>query len=86
MVIILLHHLPAPRIELHNLLVPHARHELIVIQRIIPHHVRCLSRRELGLACTRLRVPDLHVPVVARGDEFGAGVVEGNVVAAAVVA
>ena len=87
MVIILLHDLTRrPHIKLHDLLIAHARNELIIIQRIIPHHMRRLPRRELGLALPRLRVPNLHVSIVARGEELAAGVVEGDVVAGARVA
>jgi hypothetical protein len=83
MVIILLHNLATPHIKLHNLLIPHARHELIVIPRVIPHHMRRLPRRELGLALPRLRVPDLHVAVVARCEELGPAVTEGDIVTGA---
>ena len=87
MVIILLHNLARrPHIKLHNLLIPHTCHKLIIIQRIIPHHMRRLPRRELGLALPRLRVPNLHVSIVARGEELAAGVAEGNIVAGARVA
>lgn len=84
--IILLHHLPTPHIKLHNLLVRHARHKLIIIQRIKPSYMRRLPRRELRLAHARLRIPELHVAIVARGQELSPVVVEGDVVAAFCVA
>ena len=78
--VVFLHHFSAPGIVLQDFLVVHSREELVRHAGIDTHDVRCLARRELVDALSSLRVPELHISVVAGRDELRAGGVEVDVV------
>ena len=70
-VVVLLRHLPRARVELHDLLVRHARQELVPVfgGRVEGDAVRRLARGEARDALPLLRVPELHLTVEGGGEE-----------------
>lgn len=71
MVVVLLNTLAAchPYVELFNLLVAHARQELVRLRRVESYDVRRRAGAEPGRAHSSLRVPQLHLTVVGAGEE-----------------
>lgn len=70
MMIVFLHHLSASCIVLQDLFVGHAGQELVRYAGIDAHNMWSLSAGELVQAFPSLRVPKLHIPIIARRDEL----------------
>ncbi len=80
-VVVLLRERAGAGVELDDLLVRHAREELVRVRGgwVEANDVRDLARAEAGGAFAVFGVPQLHLPVVGGGEEVAAGGVEGGV-------
>ena len=65
MMIIFLNQIPAPSIILQDLLIRHPSQELMRRTRIDTDNMRRLARRKLVDAFTSLRIPKLHIAIIA---------------------